>query len=167
MVNKEEIEFLKESNAIESEYSKEALDDAIKAWDYAKKLKFNVPYNVKPKDIASIHKVLIKRLNPRIAGRFRKVQVGVMTRDGFKEAIHWTEIEDELNMLCNPGLNPYYLGEEQIKQWHIKFEHVHPFEDGNGRVGRILMNLQRIKASLPLLIIHEGLEQAKYYHWFK
>jgi hypothetical protein len=54
-----------------------------------------------------------------------------------------------------------------IKQWHINFEGIHPFEDGNGRIGRILMNLQRLSVGLPILIIHEGEEQFEYYKWFK
>ena len=167
MISDKEKEFLENSNWIEREYSKEAMEDSIKAWEYAKKIKFNMPYFISKKEILIIHKKLMKRLNPRIAGKLRKVQVGVMTKEGFKEAIHWSEIEDSLNFLLNPGLNPYYVGEEQIKQWHISFENIHPFEDGNGRVGRILLNLQRLKVGLPLLIIHEGKEQFEYYKWFK
>ncbi len=54
-----------------------------------------------------------------------------------------------------------------IKNSHIFFEKLHPFEDGNGRTGRILMNLQKLNEELPLLIIHEGEEQMEYYKWFK
>jgi len=53
------------------------------------------------------------------------------------------------------------------EEFYIEFEEIHPFEDGNGRTGRILMNLQRIKLGLSLLIIHEGKEQMEYYKWFK
>jgi Fic family protein len=111
----------------------------------------------------------MKRLNPRIAGKFRKVQVGVRTKEGFKEAIDYRAIRNELRYLleeCSiPGAKADY-NEEQIKQWHINFEHIHPFEDGNGRTGRILMNIQRLKIGLPLLIIHTGQEQQDYYKWF-
>jgi Fic family protein len=162
-----EIEFLKESNAIEREYSEEALEDAIISWEYAKKLKFGQPYNKSIKEILGIHKRLMKRLNPRIAGKIRKVQVGVMTRDGFKPANDYKEIMNELKELLNIVLYPYYLGEQYIREWHIQFEKIHPFEDGNGRTGRIIMNIQRLKIGLPLLIIHEGKEQQEYYKWFK
>ena len=159
---KKEREFLKESNAIEREYSEEALEDSIKAWHWAKNQKRHTKINL----IKGIHKRLLKRLNPEIAGKLRKIQVGVMTKEGFKEAIHWTEIKDELNLLCNQGVYPVY-SENQIKTWHIQFEHIHPFEDGNGRVGRILMNLQRLHEDLEILIIHTGKEQQEYYKWFK
>lgn len=156
------IEFLKESNAIEGEYSERALKDSLTAWQYSIKTKF-LYEGISLKLIKEIHKRLMKNLNQRIAGKFRKVQVGVMTREGFREAVHWSKIKYELQGLCN--IVPYE--EKDIKKWHIQFEHIHPFEDGNGRVGRILMNLQRHKLGLPLLIIHTGKEQQDYYKWFK
>ena len=161
MKNKE-IEFLKESNAIEGEYSDEALEDAKDAWKYAKKHKGHINKKI----ILGVHRNLMKRLNPKIAGKLRKVQVGVMTKEGFKEAINFTEIQDELNQLCNPGIYPLY-NMQMIKTWHIQFEHIHPFEDGNGRVGRILMNFQLLNEDLPILVIHKGEEQQRYYKWFK
>lgn len=164
MITEKELEFLKESNHIEGEYSHEALEDAIIAWNYAKKIKAQ---QITQRNILEIHKRLMQNIYPDIAGKFRRVQVGVMTKEGFKEAIHWAQIKDEINMLCNLGIYPYYLGEDQIKRWHIQFEHIHPFMDGNGRAGRILMNIQRIKLGLPLLIIHTGKEQQDYYKWFK
>jgi hypothetical protein len=53
------------------------------------------------------------------------------------------------------------------KKAHVAFETIHPFVDGNGRIGRILMNWQRLQEGLPILIIHEGPEQMEYYKWFK
>lgn len=161
-MTEKEIEFLKESNAIEGEHSEEALQDSIQAWRYAKKHKSHINKKI----ILGVHRNLMKRLNSRIAGKFRNVQVGVNTKEGFKEAIHWARIHDELNQLCNQAVYPVYMM-EMIKDWHIQFEHIHPFEDGNGRVGRILMNIQLINEGLPLLIIHTGEEQQKYYKWFK
>jgi len=52
---------------------------------------------------------------------------------------------------------------DEIERIHVEFENIHPFEDGNGRVGRILMNLQRIFSGMSVLIIHEGTEQQEYY----
>ncbi len=159
-MRKEVIEFLKESNAIEGEYSEEALKDSKEAWEYAKVFipfgrKIDIQY------IKTIHKFLMKRLNSKIAGKIRKCDVWIGRRKGYNPE----EIEDELKMLCNQGIYPD-LSEDLIKRWHIQFEKIHPFEDGNGRTGRIIMNIQRLKIGLPLLIIHEGKEQQEYYKWF-
>jgi len=159
-ISKEEIEFLRESNAIEREYSKEALEDSKQAWMMAK-LSSNEPICIDY--ILGIHRRLLKGLNPEIAGKIRDcpVMIGGETKFQSKE-----EIKDELRLLCNPGIYPIF-SEDLIKRWHIRFEDIHPFQDGNGRTGRILMNIQRLKQGLPLLIIHEGDKQQSYYQWFK
>jgi Fic family protein len=48
----------------------------------------------------------------------------------------------------------------------VAFERIHPFRDGNGRVGRIIMNAQRLQAGLPILIIPAS-ERRLYYEWFR
>ncbi len=157
-----ELDFLKESNKIEREYSQEALADAVKSWEYSKVM-IPIGRRIDMQYIKTIHKFLMKRLNLRIAGKIRAcpVIIGGKTKWNNKG-----EIEEELRLLCNPGLYPI-SSESLIKRWHIKFEAIHPFEDGNGRTGRILMNIQRLLVGLPILIIHEGKEQQEYYKWFR
>lgn len=56
--------------------------------------------------------------------------------------------------------------EEHIKRDHIVFEEIHPFVDGNGRTGRMLMNWQRLDNNLNILTIWNK-EKSAYYKWFK
>jgi len=168
----EEIEFLKESNAIEGEYSNEALEDAEEAFLFAYKYMMDNQEKINFDLILTTHKILMKRSNKRIAGKFRKCSIYVGTRTNYRECLKPEKIEEELCKWLKRG-NVKFLHSskdtaiDEIERIHVEFENIHPFEDGNGRVGRILMNLQRIFSGMSVLIIHEGTEQQEYYKWFK
>lgn len=41
----------------------------------------------------------------------------------------------------------------KISRYHIEFEKIHPFEDGNGRTGRLLLNYELLKNNMPPVVI--------------
>lgn len=44
---------------------------------------------------------------------------------------------------------------ESISRFHAKFERLHPFQDGNGRIGRLIMMKQCIENGVDLIVIDE------------
>lgn len=154
--------FLRESNLIEREPSDVAFSDAIDAWEYLNGYK-----DLTIGGILETHRLLMRRLNPRIAGKLRMVEVRV----GSRICPDPKKVKGLLlDWFYAQNINPPTTS-AAIKKAHVAFENIHPFEDGNGRTGRILMNWQRIKAGLPILIIHadwpkKGGEQRAYYSWF-
>ncbi len=54
----------------------------------------------------------------------------------------------------------------KIARFHIEFEKLHPFEDGNGRTGRILLNYELLKNNTPPVVISKD-DRIKYFEFLK
>lgn len=174
----EVLEFLEESNAIELENSQIGMGDAVKAWNYAINNYEKVASDIEGVDyILNIHAILMKRLNQPIAGKLRTTPVYIQKTDTGEIVrnipfISTALIKDELKKWVEDHIFGFRFDNLKaewhvIKKSHVEFELLHPFEDGNGRVGRILMNVMRLCNGLALLVIHAGPEQMEYYKWFQ
>lgn len=162
-------EFLKESNHIEQEYGVKEYNDARKAWDWLMK---EVPPSGKKKitfdHILEIHRILLSRRDPKIAGKWRTypVRIGWQIKKYNGQTLLLEDLEHALYFLNENENIPKELRDARTKRAHVEFEDVHPFPDGNGRTGRILYNWHRLRLKLPIHVIHEGEEQYEYYKWF-
>lgn len=54
----------------------------------------------------------------------------------------------------------------KIARYHIEFERIHTFEDGNGRTGRLLINYELLKNNLPPVVITKE-DRIKYFEFLK
>lgn len=52
----------------------------------------------------------------------------------------------------------------KLANYHIEFESIHPFEDGNGRTGRLLINYELLKNDIPPIVIPKE-ERARYFDY--
>lgn len=96
------------------------------------------------------HKEIFGATKSDIAGRFRDY----MVRVGPYLAPDWQEVEKLMNELIEFINSSKKMNSVELSaRAHYKFEKVHPFGDGNGRIGRLLMNKLLWRAGYPMLII--------------
>ena len=165
------IEFLQQSNYIEREPTGEALDDAVKAWEYLSHKK-----HLTKENLLHTHRILMKSrttIEDRYKGAFRDGPVFIGGREAKKYYAISMLMDNflatvERTIQARKAIDT--LREEEcsdnIKADHIMFEDIHPFFDGNGRMGRIILNWERVKCGLPILVIKEE-EKFEYYKWFE
>lgn len=114
--------------------------------------------------ILLLHKMLIGGIDDAIAGRFRGkgeyVRVGSYVAPA-PEHVHSMINAILIEYASNLDSHPI----NRIAKWHLDFETIHPFNDGNGRIGRVLMNFQLIRLGFPGVIIRNK-EKEDYYASF-
>lgn len=111
--------------------------------------------------ILLLHKMLLGNINDDFAGRFRQSDEYVRVGTYIAPPPEFVEqyIKDLLIEFKN-NFDSYPL--EKIAAFHLQFEHIHPFRDGNGRMGRILMNFELKQFGFPPITIRNK-EKQNYY----
>jgi len=115
--------------------------------------------------ILSLHKMLISNIRDDIAGRFR--QSGEYVRVGSHIAVNPENIREQIEkMLADYNALSYENIIKRIAKLHLTFEYIHPFVDGNGRIGRALNNYILIREGFVPINI-KFIDRKKYYEAFE
>lgn len=112
--------------------------------------------------IRSLHTLVIQNIDKAIAGQYRNVDVFITGTDHVPpSAIDVPAKMEQLIAWARANYKKMYIV-DFAAMFHHKFVHIHPFQDGNGRVGRILMNVFLMQYGFPLAIIQKN-DRRKYY----
>jgi Fic family protein len=110
------------------------------------------------KDVESIHDTLMHRTHPEIAGRIRDKQNWVGGSDYHPLDAEYVppppgEVNGLMEDLCAFAARDDFSPLAQAAVVHAQFETIHPFADGNGRVGRALIHsVLRRRGEVPRYI---------------
>lgn len=106
----------------------------IAAVEYVKKNKAVIPTLAM---IMELHRILLKDVD-RTAGQYRNASVYI----GGREAPHWSSLHYRLDNWLFSWTQCENVAETSAKDAlsrHYEYEYIHPFFDGNGRSGRLLL----------------------------
>lgn len=177
-----EIEYTYHSNAIEGNrltkretqlviregitIGKKSLQDHLEARNHPKAIYYIESLkdrNLTEKDILKGHEILFSGI-PEIenAGNYRKSQLFIEGSD-YRPPPAFEVTKLIKNLLEWLEKNPDELRPIEIAAvFHYKFVFIHPFDDGNGRLARLLMNLLLIKYGYPFTVIRTY-DRRRYY----
>ena len=112
-----------------------------------------------------LHKMLISNIRDEIAGRFR--EDGEWVRVGNHIGADPAHVRGMLlEMVANYKSSGHKPIIQRIAQFHLTFEYIHPFVDGNGRIGRVLNNYLLIREGhVPINI--KFIDRSEYYDAFQ
>lgn len=103
-------------------------------------------------NIRHIHERLLDRVDPLIAGQFKNEN---NVAPGNQPTVDFKNVAKEMKFLME-WLNKKFKEKPYppllALEFYARFERIHPFLDGNGRVGRILLNAILNKYDYPLIV---------------
>ena len=118
--------------------------------------------NINKAFVLKLHYFLMHNILWRYAGIFRDVQVYVRGASFTPPPPDEIEKQFKQLMLWYRSNKKKYHPVVIAAYFHYVFESIHPFRDGNGRVGRLLLNFILRKNGLPMINI-KNKEKGKYY----
>ncbi len=112
--------------------------------------------------IKQIHSLVLVD-KPADRGIYRRVPVRIMGAAHIPPQPY--AIEPKMVELLQDYANDNRSTVEKLAEFHIRFESIHPFIDGNGRTGRLLVNLELMKGGYPPIDI-KFTDRKRYYDAF-
>ncbi|PIT84727.1 Fic family protein [Candidatus Micrarchaeota archaeon CG10_big_fil_rev_8_21_14_0_10_45_29] len=125
-----------------------------KAISYIRKTKEHISLPL----ILGLHKMVFENSKP-FAGKYRPKGLEVVITDGRGGIVHRGAPAAQIKSLLTELVNWYEKNKKRYSPLvlaavvHNQFENIHPFQDGNGRVGRLLLNNILLKHKMPPLNI--------------
>jgi len=114
--------------------------------------------------IKNIHALVLMN-RPDDKGVYRRIPVRIM--GAYTEPVQPYMIESKMAELivANARREKTMNLVERIARFHLEFEGIHPFIDGNGRTGRLIMNLDLIRNGYPPINV-KFTDRKRYYDAF-
>ena len=166
-LSKDQTRYIFETNTVGLDKEKAVkVDDIVETVNHFRCIDIIIETCGKPlteKYIKNLHKVLKtstsdERSSWIMVGEYKHIANEV----GGKDTVPPKRVEKEMRKLLEwyEGLNSVTF--EDIVEFHYRFESIHPFQDGNGRVGRLIMFKECLRNNITPFIIDESIKMLYY-----
>jgi len=165
-LTREQTRYIFETNTIGAETGNLNVDDVIETANHFRLVSLiidNTKSMLTEEFIKELHLMLKNgtsdsRKDLFAVGDYKKLPNEV----GGRNTVIPEEVSDKMKELLNKYNAKEKINFEDILDFHVKFEKIHPFQDGNGRVGRLIMFKECLKYNIVPFIIEDDLKMFYY-----
>ena len=162
----EQTRYIFETNTLGTETGSINVDDVIETANHFRLVSLiieNAKSVLTEEFIKQLHLILKNGTNASrkewfAVGDYKKLPNEV----GGRNTVIPEEVSDKMKELLNKYNAKEKINFEDILDFHVKFEKIHPFQDGNGRVGRLIMFKECLKYNIVPFIIEDDLKMFYY-----
>lgn len=160
-LTKEQTRFIYETNTLGFASKNTRVDDIMETVNHFRCIDYVIDHaadKITESHIKQLHLILKNNTSDSLKSWFA---VGDYKRIANEVGLEETVAPDEVQRHIKDLLAAYYAKKKpdfnDILDFHVRFERIHPFQDGNGRVGRLLIFWQCLQAGITPFIITEEL----------
>ena len=153
-LTRNEVEEIYRTNKITSSFEPAKVDDIIETINHFEAVRYiidNIEAELTPVFIQHLHQILTYGT---YADRKENLRPGEFRLSKSKIGVQHKDIIPALSAI----LKEYEKGAvdmERILDFHVRFEQIHPFDDGNGRVGRLIMFKECLRHDIMPFILDD------------
>jgi Fic family protein len=160
-LTKEQTRFIFETNTLGATSENTRIDDIMETVNHFRCIDYVIDHatdKVTEAHIKQLHRILKANTSDSqkdwfVVGDYKKLPNEV----GEEKTVEPKAVHKHMAKLISDFNSKGKISLDDVIDFHVKFERIHPFQDGNGRVGRLLMLWQCLQNRIVPFIISEEL----------
>ena len=160
-LTKEQTRYIYETNTLGVTTESTRIDDIIETVNHFRCIDYVIDHaieKINESHIKQLHAILKTNTSDSqkdwfAVGAYKKLANEV----GGEPTIQPDDVQQEMRVLLTKYHAQEKIDLDAILDFHVRFERIHPFQDGNGRVGRLLMFWQCLQNGVTPFIVTEDL----------
>ena len=160
-LTKEQTRYIFETNTLGITTDSTRIDDILETVNHFRCIDYIIAHatdRITESHIKELHKILKTNTSDSQKAWFAVGDYKRLANEvGGEETASPADVHKRMKELLTEYNNLKHIGFDDILDFHVKFERIHPFQDGNGRVGRLLLFWQCLQTAIVPFIITEDL----------